>query len=120
MFVEIQGCTRFWKFVSLFVCFVCLHYGRFLVVPQPVYMNMADAMANVRNAQSEADEGMDLKTPTAEDQTGLGSDSGYAGSGGSGGSQHMEDVAAGNGKHQINRSASFCLFTRLFEVCACF
>ena len=73
-------------------------------------MNMADAMANVRNAQSEADEGMDLKTPTAEDQTGLGSDSGYAGSGGSGGSQHMEDVAAGNGKHQINWSARFCLF----------
>ena len=82
----------------MFVClFVCLHSGRFLVVPQPVYMNMADAMANARNAHADAEEGMDLKTPTAEDQTGLGSDSGYAGSGGSGGSQHIEDEA-GNGK----------------------
>merc|ERR1719507_42779 len=57
-----------------------------MVVPQPVYMNMSDlaSMAGARAAerQDQAEDGLDLKTPTQEDLDGLpsgsdGSSSGY-------------------------------------------
>ena len=48
------------------------------MVPQPVYMNMADmaAMSSAR-AAAEAEDGLDLKTPTAEDLGGVAADGGY-------------------------------------------
>ena len=40
----------------------------FLVVPQPVYMNMNDLAMLAKQKQQENQEELDLKTPTAEDQ----------------------------------------------------
>ena len=60
-------------------CCCCLHMGLhlFAVVPQPVYMNMSDLHALSSTGQ---EDGLELKTPTAEDQSSLGSSSSGYGS----------------------------------------
>ena len=58
------------------------------VVPQPVYMNMDDLASLASNNREEREEGLELRTPTQEDQAGLascatseGSSSGYGSQG---------------------------------------
>ena len=58
------------------------------VVPQPVYMNMDDLASLANNNREEREDGLELRTPTQEDQAGLascatseGSSSGYGSQG---------------------------------------
>ena len=105
-------------------------HGCILVVPQPVYMNMSDLAAlastngphrheetnnssthnnnnNMMMMMVVGDEGSDLKTPTAEDLGGLGSDgSGSSGYGGSGSSGYGGSGSSGYGGSSQNMGES--------------
>jgi len=70
------------------------------VVPQPVYMNMDDLASLANNNREEREDGLELRTPTQEDQAGLascatseGSSSGY----GSQGTVQSEPTEHGGG-----------------------
>ena len=67
-----------------------------MVVPQPVYMNMED-LASLR----EEEEGLDLKTPTQEDQAGLASCSTSDGSSSGYGSQSTVDTGYSDGEWRV-------------------